>query len=88
MIPTNLSRCALHDSKGVTLRKQHQYNTRKKELPNLPLVHDLQYKNSYLTRSNLLYNELPETVKNRSTLASFVTKLKQYVCSNECSMYS
>ena len=63
MLPTNLVRCALRDSKGVTLRKQHQCDTRKKHLPNLPLVHDLQYKNSYLTRSNVLYNELPETEK-------------------------
>ena len=81
MLPTNLSRCALQGSKGVMLRKQHQYDTRKKELPNLPLVHDLQYKKSYSTHSNLLYNELPETVKNMPKLASFVTKLKQYVYS-------
>ena len=81
MLPTNLSRCALQDSKGVTLRKQHQYDTHKKQLPNLPLVHNLQYKNSYLTRTNILYNELPETVKNVPKLANFVKKLKQFVSS-------
>ena len=51
----------------------------KKHLPYLPLVHDLQYKNSFLSRSNVLYNELPDSVKKSSNLSNFVKKVKEFV---------
>ena len=79
MLPTNLIKCALLDSKGTTLQKLHHYDTCKKHLPNLPLVQDLQYKNSFRTHSNVLYNELPETVQNSVHLADFAKKLKEFV---------
>ena len=50
----------------------------KKHLPNLPIVRDWQYKKSFLTRSNVLYNELPDIVKESPTLVHFVRKVKEF----------
>ena len=50
----------------------------KKDLPNLPIAPDWQYKMSFLTRSNVLYNELPDTIKDSPTLAHFVRKVKEF----------
>ena len=68
----NLMNCVLSDSKGCSLLKSHKYGTRKKHLPNLPIVCDWQYKRSFLTHSNVLYNELPDIVKESPTLVHFV----------------
>ena len=69
--------CVLSDSKGCSLLKSQKYGTQKKHLPNLPIVHDVQYKRSFLTHSNVLYNELPDTIKNSLTLVHFVWKVKE-----------
>ena len=61
----------------ISLLKSHKYGTQKKHLPNLPIVRDVQYKRSFLTCSNVLYNELPDTIKNSPTLAHFVWKVKE-----------
>ena len=78
MLPHKLAECVLRDSKGASLLKTHCYGTRQKHLPNLPSVHDLQYKNSFLACSNKLYNELPNLIKKASNLSSFVKKLKEF----------
>ena len=39
MLPISLTDCVLSDSKGFSLLKSHKYGTRKKHLPNLPIVH-------------------------------------------------
>ena len=70
--------CVLSDSKGCSLLKSHKYGTHKKHLPNLPIVHDWQYKRSFLTCSNVLYNELPDIVKESPTLVHFVRKVKEF----------
>ena len=77
-LPINLIDCVLSDSKGCSLLKSHKYGTRKKHLPNLPIVRDWQYKRSFLTRSNVLYNELPDIVKESPTLVHFVRKVKEF----------
>ena len=51
--------------------------TRHKNLPNLPIANDTQYKNSFLTGSNKLYTNLPDYVKKANTLSVFVKKLKK-----------
>ena len=75
-LPIRLMNCVLSDSKGCSLLKSHKYCTWKKHLPNLPIVCDWQYKRSFLTCSNVLYYELPDTIKDSPTLAHFVWKGK------------
>ena len=76
MLPPKLTNCMLSDSRGQTLKKRHDYMTRHKSLPNLPLANDTQYKNSFLTRSNKLYTNLPDHIKKVKRLSEFVQKLK------------
>ena len=83
LLPTKLTSCVLSDSKGQTLKKCHRYTTRHKNLPNLPMANDLQYKNSFLTRSNKLYSNLPDYVKKATSLPVFVKKLKELMLSNK-----
>ena len=79
LLPTKLAECVLSDSNGSNLRKTHCYSTREKHLPNLPSVHDFQYKNSFLACSNQLYNALLNHVKKASNLSSFCKQnLKNY----------
>ena len=70
--------CMLSDSIDCSLLKSHKEGTRKKHLPNLPIVCDWQYKRSFLTSSNVLYNELPDMIKESPTLAHFVRKVKEF----------
>ena len=63
LLPSKLMNCVLSDSRGQTLKKCHRYTTRHKNLLNLPMANDFQYKNSFLTRSNKLYSNLPDYVK-------------------------
>ena len=76
MLPPKLTDCMLNDSRGQTLKKCHDYKTRHKSHPNLPLANDTQYKNSFLIRSNKLYTNLPDHIKNVKKLSEFVQKLK------------
>ena len=76
LLPPKLMDCALSDSKGQTLKKRHEYMTRQKNLPNLPLANNIQYKNSFLTCSNKLYTNLPDYIKKAKTLSEFVKKIK------------
>ena len=76
MLPPKLTDCMLKDSRGLTLRKCHDYMTRHKSLPNLPRANDTQYKNSFLTRSNKLYTSIPDHIKNVKRLSEFVKNLK------------
>ena len=73
-LPINLMDCVLSDSKG--LLKSNKYGTRKNYLPNLPIARDWQYKRSFLTCSNVLYNELPDIVRVTHT-SIFCTKSKR-----------
>ena len=83
LLPTKLTNCVLSDSRGQTLKKCHRYTTRQKDLPNLPMANDLQYKNSFLTRSNKLYSSLPDYVKKGTSLPIFVKKLKELMHSKK-----
>ena len=76
LLPSKLTDYVLRDSRGQTLKKCHEYMTRHKNLPNLPFANDTQYKNSFLTRSNKLYTNLPDHIKKAKTLSEFVQKIK------------
>ena len=76
LLPPKFMDCVLRDSRGQTLKKRHEYMTRQKNLPNLPFANDIQYKNSFLTRSNKLYMNLPDYIKKAKTLSEFVKKIK------------
>ena len=43
MLPTRLSEALLTDHMNMSIKKQHKYNTRCKQIPNLPSAHSAQY---------------------------------------------
>ena len=48
LLPIRLLTCLFTDSKDRTLRKTHKYNTRHKEIPNVPVMSSTKYRNSYM----------------------------------------
>ena len=48
LLPQKLISCLFTDSKDRTLRKTHTYNTRRKEIPNVPVMSSTKYRTSYM----------------------------------------
>ena len=76
-LPVNLEKLILTDSFGTTLKKQHCYNTRGKQLPNLPNHISKTYNESFLLQSLKKFNGLDPTVKTCKTLNAFARKVKK-----------
>ena len=77
LLPLNLARVLLTDRIGETLKKQHKYNTRQKEHPNLPNHHSKLYNDSFLVQSIKSYNNLNADIKNLKTLYKFAVTIKE-----------
>ena len=76
-LPVNLEKLILTDSFGTTLKKHHCYNTRGKQLPNLPNHISKTYNESFLLQSLKKFNGLDPTVKTCKTLNAFARKVKK-----------
>ena len=59
MLPTRLSEALLTDHMDMSIKKQNNYNTRHKQIPNLPSEHSAQYRNSFLCKAISTYSDLP-----------------------------
>ena len=70
-----LALCYL-DSKNKSLTKQHKYQTRHKELPNLPKNMNKTYKNSFLCMGPKSFQALPVETQLRSNIKSFTISCK------------
>ena len=64
-------------------RKVHRYPTRNKHIPNLQQGHSEQYRNSFLCRSIVEYNNLPTGLKTTTTAGLFLNQLKSYLSSQD-----
>ena len=73
----NLANVLLTDQIGKTLKKQHRYNTRQKEHPNLPNHRSKLYNDSFLVQSIKSYNHLNADIKNLKTLYKFTATIKE-----------
>ena len=76
-LPLNLEKLMLTNSLGAPLKKQHCYNTRKKQLLNLPQHKSKIYNDSFLLHSLKKYNSLDVTIKNCKTLDLFTRLVKK-----------
>ena len=76
-LPVNLEKLILTDSLGATLKKHHGYNTRGKQLPNLPIHVNKIYNDSFLLQSLKKYNALDPILKTCKTLHAFVGNVKK-----------
>ena len=76
-LPQNLEKLLLTNSLGAPLNKQHCYNTRKKQLPNLPQHKSKIYNDSFLLQGLKKYNSLDTEIKKCKTLDSFSRLVKR-----------
>ena len=76
-LPQNLEKLLLTNSLDAPLKKQHCYNTRKKQLPNLPQHKSKTYKDSFLLQGLKKYNSLDMVIKKCKTLDSFSRLVKK-----------
>ena len=67
----------LTNSLGAPLKKQHCYNTWKKQLLNLPQHKSKTYNDSFLRQSLKKYNSLDTVLKKCKTLDSFSRLVKK-----------
>ena len=79
LLPPKLSDAIETDSKNNTLIKKHQYNTRNKNLPNVPLRITKQYRKSILYNSLKLFNSLPKEIKDCKSFKLFGNKCKHFL---------
>ena len=75
-LPKNLEKLMMTNSTGCPLKKQHQYKTRQKKLPNLPKHSSKLYNNSFLHQSLKNYNNLNDTIKNCTSIFSLAKRIK------------
>ena len=77
LLPTQLQFCIEHDSSGRSLKKNHPYNTRRKQELNIPKTNYA----SFLNKATKLYTDLPKDLKSIPTLKCFIKKTKQHLIS-------
>ena len=76
-LPTKLASDMIVDHRSQSIRKKHQYQTRKKLIPNLPNVLNSKYRSSYLFQSIRHYAALAESVRQLPTLRLFTKRCKE-----------
>ena len=62
ILPVNLSKLVKTDHKGSNLCKTHNYHTRFKAEPNLPLTKSSNYQNSFLHQNIKVFSTLPTDI--------------------------
>ena len=82
LLPTNIKTICLEDSKKQRLLPQHKYNTRTRNMPNLPKATSKLYKNSFLYKGPRSVLSVETEVQNLSTLQMFISKCKQTLLNN------
>ena len=76
ILPPGLKEIMSTDQRNHTLLKEHNYNTRKKNLNNIPLARQAKYQKSFLVEGIWKYSELPIELQQNRNYASFCKQLK------------
>ena len=79
ILPDVIANCTLTDSRGSSLVKTHRYNTRGKNIPNVPKVSCSKYLKSVLCMGPKSYSLLDLCIKSCNSLGSFVKHVKQKI---------
>ena len=75
-LPPKLRDAMCTDHKDHRLVKTHDYDTRRKNLINLPLAKHAKYQKSFLVEGLRLYNQLPPSLLSINKYKSFCSELK------------
>ena len=79
LLPTGLALLIIHDHKGHSTCKNHRYQTRNKQIPNLPQVSNNKYKSSFLFHVVKEYGAINDEMRACSTVQLFVRSCKKYL---------
>ena len=71
-----LSKALQTDHCDRSTLKTHQYDTRRRDVPNLPKATHSRYRNSYLFQALSIYSRLPLNITNQTSLKAFACKCK------------
>ena len=82
LLPPKIMEIVSSDQQSASLKKTHDYNTRKKSLPNHPRSQTKLYQNSFLCRGIRAASELSEADLSCKTLKKFVQIQKKRYLSN------
>ena len=82
LLPLKLTRIMLSDSKSKSLLKRHQYSTRNKHIPNLPVAQNKTYHASFLFQYTKDYKKLTPEIRNSNNIKSFINKVKRHILMN------
>ena len=77
LLPARLLTCLFTDSKDRTLKKTHGYNTRHKEIPNVPVMSGTKYRNSFMYMCMKEYTSATQSNANSQKLC-IKSVFKQY----------
>ena len=81
LLPKKTSEICLYDSRNKTLLPKHHYQTRNRNVPNLPSNCSNQYKNSFLCKGPRSLLTLNVEIRNRPSLQSFSRACKKLLLS-------
>ena len=77
LLPKNITQLLWTDSKNTSLRKNHKYQTRGKNLPKLPTATRPKYHQGFQLACLRTYNKISKDVRHSLNLTSFVRKIKE-----------
>ena len=75
-LPTKTQQLCYLDNKNESLKKKHQYNTRNKELPNLPRHMNKAYRDSFLCIGLQSFQTLLVETRSKPSLKCFTKSCK------------
>ena len=76
MLPQKIVEICYEDSKHQSLIKSHQYSTRNKSVPNLPVNMNKLYRESFLCKGPQSWLTLTVETREKHNLKSFIRKCK------------
>ena len=77
LLPNRTTTICLEDSKNKTLLPTHQYNTRNRHTPNLPVKANKDYRESFLLKGPRSILTLDQDIQNSPNLSIFNSKCKK-----------
>ena len=79
LLPKRLLAAFVTDANSISLIKSHDYDTRLKQLPNLPRSNHTSYSNSFLVKSMKDFQTLPVVTRNCLNLSIFTRACKKLI---------
>ena len=81
ILPKKVHQCANTDHKGFSLQKTHKYNTRNKNIPNVPNAKNSTYLSSVFCKGPMEFCKLPQTTKTLNSYTLFCSTVKKKLLS-------